>query len=247
MDTAKKNIEKWSLERFKNSIDDFPEGEIEPGEGPDFIVRGTDRTIGIELTDLYRKSSAGRTSEQAIESMRKLLVSCAQKIYEAKNLPPVIASFYLHNEIQIKKSEINNFSRELAHLVAENCPDPNSRCEIPDGWDDMRKLPNGLTLVSINRLDVLTKSQFRAPSATWVATLEQRDIEAAIVSKDLKYKSYKTKCDEVWLIISADTESMATWFELDVKILNKTYSSEFDRVFLVQQFRKKSFEIQLSK
>lgn len=245
MTAPKKELERWRLDRFKTFISDFPAGEVEPTEEPDFLVRGPDRVVGLELTDLHRETTPGQIPEQASAAMRERVVRRAKEIYASRQLPPVIASFLLDCRIHIRKSDVENFANEFADLVAESIPEPNSTKKVPDGWDDMQVLPSILHSLSVHRLDAITKTFFSSPGATWVASLRREDVERALARKEGKYRAYRTKCDEVWLVINADTESMATWFEFDLEVLDDLFTTRFDRVFLVQHFGGRAHELSL--
>ncbi|WP_129516506.1 hypothetical protein [Burkholderia stabilis] len=243
MTASKKDVETWRLQRFKSFIANFPEGEVEPTEEPDFLIRGHGRIVGIELTDLHRQTPLGQIPEQASEAMRKRVVARAQEIYKNRQLQPVMASFFLDDRIHIRKSEVEALAEEFAELIAANCPAPNSSIEVQQGWEDRRALPSILHSVSIHRLDVVTKPFFSSPGATWVAAITREDVKRALSSKEPKYRSYRTKCDEAWLVINTDIESITTYFEFDHEVLGGPFCTQFDRVFLVQHFAGKAYEL----
>lgn len=246
MTDPKKEMERWRLERFKNLIRDFPSGDIQPTEEPDFLVHAADRIVGVELTDLHRGTPPGQIPEQASEAMRKRVIARAQELYTAQKQPPVIVSFFLDDRVHIKKQEVEGFATELASIVGKNLPAPNSTVEVPTDWDDARELPSILHSLSIHRRDVLTDTFFNAPGATWLPTLNREDIERALASKDPKYDNYRAKCNEAWLVINADIETMATWFEFDPGVLSSSFKTRFDRVFLVEHFGGRAHELAIT-
>lgn len=237
MSDPKKKLESHRLERFKAFLGDgFPDGEVESTEEPDFLVRATDHVVGIELTDLYRPTPEGQIPDQASESMRKRVVDRALAIYDSRSLPPVLASFFLNDRIHIEKREVEEIAIQLADLVAANIPEVGVKCQIPTSWDDLRDLPPVLHEVSVHRFASVTQTFFSNPGATCVPQLTREDLQRALKSKVEKYPAYRTKCDEVWLVINADMETMATWFEVEPEILNESFDAPFDRVYLVQHF-----------
>ena len=245
MPVSKKYLERCRLERFKSFITDFPSGTVESTEEPDFLVRSEQRVVGIELTDLHHDVLPGQVPQQASEAMRHRVVERAQQIYSSGGHPPVRASFYLDDRVHIKKPEVENLAKSLAQLVIGNIPSPNSSSEVPSDWDDNREIPSVLYKLSVHRLDVVTKTSFIAPGATWVGTISRNDIERALASKDPKHAAYRAKCDEAWLVINSDIESMSTWFDLDMDTLNAPFATNFDRLFLVQHFGGKAHELQV--
>ncbi len=237
MSDPKKKLESHRLERFKTFLGDkFPDGEVEPTEEPDFLVRGTDRIVGIELTDLYRPTPVGQIPDQASESMRKRVIDRARAIYVSRSLPPVLASFFLNDRIHIEKREVERIATQLVDLVAQSIPAIGAKCQIPTGWDDLRELPSVVHEVSVHRIASVTETFFSNPGSTWVPQLTREDVQRTLTSKDGKCPAYLTKCDEVWLLINADMETMATWFQIEPEVLDETFETPFDRVYLVQHF-----------
>ena len=247
MATSKKDIERWRLDRLKSFISDFPDGRLEPTEEPDFLIHCPTKVIGIELTDLHHETQPGQVPQQASEAMRNRIIARAKEIYESRQQPPVIATFFLDDRVHIKKSEAEPLATELANLVSLNVPVPNSSIEIPTSWDDFRPLPQILHSLSIRRLDVVTKTFFSNPGATWVGTLSKADVERSLLSKEPKLASYRAKCDEAWLVINSDIESMATWFEFEPALLEEHFSTSFDRIYVVQHFRGVAHELRIHK
>lgn len=245
MTATKKEIELWRLKRFESFIPDFPIGEVEATEEPDFLVRGDSRVVGIELTDLHRATNPGQMPRQATEAMRKRVITRAQEIYTALNHPPVIATFFLDDRVHIQKTEVEPLAAKLANLVASNLPASNSTAEVPKDWDDFQERPQIMHSLSVHRLDAVTRTFFSSPGATWVAPLTREDIERALSSKDPKHPVYRAKCDEAWLVINVDIESMATWFEFDLSLLREPFTTSFERVFLVQHFGGKAHELSI--
>ena len=243
MAASKKDIEVWRLERFKRFIADFPDGRLEPTEEPDFLVHCESRVIGIELTDLHRVTRPGQVPQQASEAMRNRVAARANELYDARNQPPAQVTLFLNDRVHIKKAEVEHFAAELVDLVSDNIPAANSSVQVPADWQDFRKLPSILHKVAIRRLDAVTKTFFSAPGATWVASLSREDIVRALKRKEPKLTAYRTCCDEAWLVINADIESMATWFDFDSAPLLESFATAFDRVFVVQHFGGKAHEL----
>lgn len=247
MAASKKDIELWRLERFKSFIADLPDGRLEPTEEPDFLVHCEHRVIGIELTELHRGTRPGQVPQQASEAMRNRVVARAKELYDARNQPPVLVSFFLDDRVHIKKSEVEQLATALADLVSGNIPEVNSSAEVPANWQDYRKLPSILHKVLVRRLDVVTKTFFGAPGATWVSSLSREEIMRAVASKEPKLSAYRTRCDEAWLVINADMESMATWFDFDSAPLQERFATAFDRVFVVRHFGGKAIELGIAR
>lgn len=245
MPPSKKDVEFWRLEQFRRFCPDVPEGEVVPSEGPDFLIHGI-RTIGIELTDLHRATPPGSVPQQASAAMRNRVIATAAEIYKSQNLPPVLATFFLDDREHVQKAEVYALAASYADLVAQNVPHVGSGTEVPSHWDDFRELPKGVHKARIRRLEGLTSTTFSNPGATWVATLSREDINRALQDKEKKLAAYKSRCDEVWLVINCDTESMSTWFEVAPELHDEIFDSDFDRLYLVQHFRRAAHRLRTS-
>lgn len=243
MKASKKDTELFRLERFKCFTTDFPIGRIETTEVPDFLVFGESRVIGIELTDLYRQTSGAEAEQQVSEAMRTRVLARAQQIYVARHHPAVQATLFLDDRTRIKKSEVEQLATDIANLVATHIPAANSSAQIRPDWRATWRLPKPVIELYIYRRDSVKKTFFSAVKTTWVTTLRSADIERVLMQKAPKYPDYRKRCDEAWLVINADMESMATWFEFDSTLLTEPFVTNFDRVFLMRHFEGKAYEL----
>jgi hypothetical protein len=62
-----KAAERRTAERFLASLDPGRVWEVESAERPDFIVRFGNESVGLEVSNLYRKPAAG-TPRQTLEN-----------------------------------------------------------------------------------------------------------------------------------------------------------------------------------
>jgi hypothetical protein len=243
----KKDIEVHYLERLRAAMPDFPEGQIEPTEEPDFLIHGATSTIGIELTELHRDGPVGVKPQQALEAMRHRVVARAQELYVAKGLPPVKVSVFMRDSHDIKKEHVQTLAEALCQLVERNLPAPNSSKKEEYDWVNRSHFPEPILEVSVHRLDVITKTFFSVPGATWVSTLSNTDIQRALAPKEPKYPTYRLKCDQAWLVINADIGPMSTWFEFDASVPLLPLRTQFERVFVLRHFGSRLLELQVSR
>ena len=243
----KKEIETHYLDRLREAMPDFPAGKVEATEEPDFLVHGEGRIIGIELTELHRETPSGAKPQQALEAMRHRVVAKAQELYVAANLPPLKASIFMNDGYNIKKEQVLPLAAHIKKLIENHMPDKNSSRKIEYDWKKPNSFPDPLNKISVHRLDVITKTFFSAPGATWVATLSDADIQRAAEPKEKKYSTYRRKCDEAWLVIDADIGSMSTWFEFDSSALSRPLRTQFRRVFILRHFGSRLFEVPVAR
>ncbi len=239
----KKKIENHYLDRLRAAMPDFPIGRIESTEEPDFLVHGEKSIIGLELTELHKETPNGLKPQQALEAMRCRVVAKAQELYVASNLPPVYVQIFMNDGYDIKKEQVMPLAETIHKLVASHLPENNSSQKIEYDWRNPGSFPHSLIEISVCRLDLITKTFFGAPRATWVPTLADVDIERVLKLKEKKYSTYRIKCDEAWLVINVDIVSMSTWFEFESSALSKPIRTQFDRVFIFRHFVSQLFEL----
>src|SRR5437870_4858859 len=121
---SRKERERFYLELFRSLFPLFPEGPIEDGESPDFVIQGPDGKIGIELTRVYKYTPPNRRPLQAQESERRALVKEACRIYEEMGLDPVQVHVLFAGETNFTRKNRKNYAQAIANLVARNLPQP---------------------------------------------------------------------------------------------------------------------------
>jgi hypothetical protein len=243
---TKKEIESEYLDRFRLAFPNFPEGRIESTEEPDFLVHRTDTTLGIEITELHRESPPGVRPQQASEAMRHRVVLRAQQLYELRGLPAVHVSVHMNTNFEIAKAEVEPLALAICDLVARNLPEVGRSSREEFDWINREYFPEELAEISVHQLAGIARTFFSCPDVTWVPTLKAADIARALAGKESKYEAYRRRCQEVWLLIISDSDSMSTWFEHDSDQLSEPIKSRFDRIFLFKQFSKRITELKVS-
>lgn len=242
MSTSKKEIERWQLEKFSSLMPSIPLDDVAPSEEPDFLVRINNKVLGIELTELHRKSAPGAIPQQATEAMKRRVVERAQEIYAAKSLPPIRCAVLMNGQ-HISKAEIEPLANAIVEIATRNMPDRNSSAREEYMWTNRDYFPERIHSVHVHRHDVVPYNHFLCPGAAWVGRLTSDDISRAIAPKERKYEKYRESCDDVWLVINTDFEKMSTWFEFDPASVGVPFHSRFQRIFLVRHFAHELHEL----
>ena len=86
--TLQKARERAYLQRFRENLADFPEGEVVPSEHPDFLIKAQPRWIGIELTEYVQESDEDLGSPMRAQERTedKVLLTASQQ-HQSKGLP----------------------------------------------------------------------------------------------------------------------------------------------------------------
>ena len=239
----KKRIERWVLEHLRRLLSSFPEGDVIAGEEPDFIVvLDSGKRLGIEITELHREVPPGENPPQAQEALKRRTVERAMEIYDSAGNPFVHASIHFAN-VELSRADVPVFAQRIADLVGSLVPPlGEARTAEPD-YENESKFPEELHHVSVYNLPNAKRSFFSSPGSTWVATLQDGDVKRTLSSKNGKYKRYRSKADEVWLVISCNGGFMSTWFDGTEAFQGREFETDFDRVFILSHFANKVVEL----
>src|SRR5690606_8210529 len=115
---TKKEIEAWQFERFRCQIPDFPVGELILGEEPDFVIRTSTRTIGVELTELYRPREEGQPPLQDAEQLRRRVCARAQCEVEKSGRPPLLVFVSFNATQRLAARRVPHLAEELTNIVS---------------------------------------------------------------------------------------------------------------------------------
>ena len=246
MPLRKKDIERHYFDRFRALFQPFPEGLIKPTEEPDFLVVGSARSIGVELTELHRTAQPDRAPLQATEAMRNRVAARAQELYLQNVLPPIRCTIFMQ-DTHIEKSQVEQLASAVVDIALRNLPPPNSSVTESYNWVNREYFPEAINSISVHRLDAVKQNHFNCPATTWVPKLSHLDIERTLAAKEPKYSAYRRCCDEAWLLINSDIGSMSTWFDFQSDAIARPFATSFDRVFIMRHFGQALHELTLSK
>ena len=220
----------------------FPPGKLIDSESPDFLVATSEGVIGIEVTKIHH---ANEPRQQ--ESECRSLVDAACRLYVNESTIPLEVKFHFGSSTQFNKRNREKFARILANLVITNIPRPDSRISLDNNWENPGFFPYKIAGLSIIRLSALPKNFWSVPSAGFFQEDFAPKIEAIIATKEHAIRTYETDCIEAWLLIAAEGNSASTFFDPSKKTLQHSYRSSFDRIFLIEAFRRKVWELNVSR
>ena len=234
--------ERRFVELFKSAYADFPVGEIladEKQERPDVIVVTPQGKIGIEITSLHDNKLKRKESEC------EKAVSEARRIYEKQSLPKLHVSVHIGGENSFNRVNRSKFANAIAGLVVENVPLPGKYVAVENDFNDPARFPYEINSISIYQYSWPDKNLWTAPSAGFYREHFVEELQRVISEKDLKLSGYMPDCKEQWLLVVAENSSPSTFFGPSEITANHTYSSAFDKVFVLELFKVKLFELNL--
>lgn len=237
-----KDRERLYVDLFKESYPKFPEGEIiadENQEKPDAIVLTSNGNIGIEITAIVDKKQ--KRSESECE--KAVLDAC--RIYEKQQLPNLHVSVHIGCENNFNKKNRSRFAKAIAKQVSDNIPQPKAFVDLENKWDDSESFPYEINNILIFNLPALERNHWNVPSGGFCREDFETELQGILDEKESKISGY-TPCKEHWLLVVAENMSASTFFEASEKTIKHLYKSSFHKVFLLEAFKAKVFQLNLA-
>jgi hypothetical protein len=197
--SVNKEFELFYLEKFKENLQNFPQGDICTDECPDFLVKNPNGIIGIELTHFYRQMPVGHLPLQQRESVRRKIINEAKSIYDESGFAPVHVHVHFGFNFCCRASEIKPVAERLAQLVG--CSTQAHVQTAVLRRDEIQLL--GIDLLHIEK-HIKPKSYWSAPQASFVPNLQPDQLQGILDAKSRRCQNYRTKCDQAWLVIAMD-------------------------------------------
>jgi len=227
---AQKLRERRAFDALRALDATLPDGERGiDGEEPDFVLRGDNGTIGIEVTEYFTPVLPGaRWTLKEREKVTSRIASRATCRCVALGLSNVIASIEFDNTTELLKDEIELIAHAVAELVRPATLDrlPTLRVRNP------RVLPPGVIDLWAHH-----RPHMEPPfvGTAWGGQVEKVDEGALlklIAAKERKLSIYRRRCDAVWLLIIVDPFHASSMGYVPPEY--RLAGSEFDRVIALQ-------------
>jgi hypothetical protein len=230
-----KQIERQYLHSFRCLCSDFPNGNIQDNETPDFlIVTEAQQKIGIELTEMFKVDGETKLVQQSIEATKERITVAAKKIYsECLNSPPAHVALFFCLQVPLKAKRCWEIARCVAQFVHDKMPPEGESVQLKCSIGGPGGKPIAVDLISINRVHPVNHNKWSWPEAGAVETNAVPLFEKAIRKKATKLDECLQKCDECWLLIVAPSFKSSGMIHPDGDSLSHTYASPFSRTYFL--------------
>lgn len=185
----------------------------------------------------------GSSPQQAQESLRFRIAETAQCLYENGGHPNLYASIHFNPQYVLKKSEVQRLSKLIADVLVKNVPSIGQSYGEEYDWINRDYFPEEIMSISAYNFPSARQSRFYSPSAAFVPTIEEKDIRRVLLHKANKLARYRKRCNEVWLLINCVVGQLSSFFKHEEAVLQLSYQSHFDRVFLCRHMEHKIHEL----
>jgi hypothetical protein len=240
-DEERKRIEAWFLSAARDAGVPILAGEVargEEGKEPDFIIRGSTGSLGIELSEIMRPAT-GNSDFMPVEeaSFHKRVTRMGQQEYSrALGVEPVHVAIYF-TKARDKKGDARKMAHALAEFVRTNacCANPGTifrEEETPEGFGYIR-ITRGTTAWWSGEAGAYTVADIRAQ-------LAQR-----ITAKDKLLQKYRANLPRmpIWLLLYSEV-AVARGMSIPHGMEKWKFPFGFERVFWFTALEGQLVEIQ---
>ncbi len=190
---TKKDLERYHLELFRETRSDFPSGQIEDSEEPDFVVKNGSTAIGIELTELYREAPESGRPMQAWENLSERVVDEACSIHNLKGGPVLTVRVEFDLASKFGKVRQSQVAWKLAELVFANPPGIGNEVKLENHYDDLDAFPEELTRIRIQRSPSRSRPLWSAPRTAFIPRLNVELVQERIDEKNRRTEVYRNR------------------------------------------------------
>ncbi|HDR50217.1 MAG TPA: hypothetical protein ENN90_01155 [Mariniphaga anaerophila] len=245
MQSAKKQLEILLMQYFRESYPDFPKGKVVPWESPDFIVKLKSRNkLGIELTRLNPANAREPDeAELRIIQSREQIINSARSLFEETSPLRLFVKFLFsennpvapERELPVAAQAANAIRQVTAHKP------PTSFFRESIGTEG---LPAGIETILIVHHPEMQNGLWERSNNLGVSENVVADIRESIYKKEEKLRLYqKQRLNYYWLLITTDRLRGVKNYNLPYKIMNHSFESRFQHVFLFDLIKSDVFQL----
>jgi hypothetical protein len=238
--THKKEREQFFVEQLRCLVTGFPNGLLIPSipveEPPDFRVDLGTGILGIEVTEFPDQSRKAMESEW--ESVLREAESLA-----ATRVPPLDVAVHFNATARVNKANRREIAEALVSAVSSRLPAPSEQLRVVNTWRG--PLPESVHSIHVYRSERGTDHLWSVLDGGMGKTECSSEIQSAVSRKERRLSQCLEKCDRCWLLIVASGSEPSSFFEPDACTRAMVYVSGFERVFFLNSFSKRHFELLL--
>lgn len=202
---------------------------------PDFLIRSSGCTIGLELTELFRTEIQNGQPEHVRAFEQSKVIAEAREKYIVAGGVPLHVSIHFTNE-KFTKQNRTSIAEWVANLILNNQPNPDSSFHWT--WHDAEygTYPDGINSVSAYCLIDGCQHFWQGPTAGFVNAGFEQVLVQAVKDKENKIESYLQNCKECWLMLIADWTQGASFFEWTSEAISWVPANRFSKIYFFDRF-----------
>jgi len=219
---ASKQAEQQALDDLKQLYAEFPDGDIQPHEEPDFLVG--DR-VGIEVTEYFRPEEVNDTSPQEQEALQHRVAEAAANLWRVGAYPTAVVNVIFRRRSQLRKRTVQEVAEELVSVAAQSATMGRqvSSDQLPSDVESLTVYP-------------YKQVAWLVSGALFPPVVDETELRRIIAKKESKLSQYRRAAAEIWLLIVISGGRRSSLSELQESFT--TFDTAFDRVLVVFERRK---------
>lgn len=241
----KKQLETLLMQYFRESYTDFPKGLLKPSESPDFILTFKNRNrIGIEMTRLNPGNATPPGTNEIRKNVQKeTLIYRAKEVFEQSSSMKLFVKFLFSDNHEIAPEREMILAIQLTNIIRQAIQSKNENSFFQLSLTG-NELPDEISDILIIHHPSLDTSVWERSNNLGVSNDVVADIRISIRKKDEKLRLYqKQRLNYYWLLIFTDRLRGVRNFNLAEKIVNHTFTSRFQHVFLFDLLKSDIYEL----
>lgn len=215
------------LEAFAEAFAEFPQGEAEDCDAPDFIIVAGDTTLGIDIVTLY---------DDPLAEFRNMVVSEAKLLFDDDIDLPL--------QVRLAGGKTPPSLSDTLQRAATQSLLRQVRANVPLNAGETRHLPYnrfvGTGLFQVTDALSVTRLPKDAPASWAFEGQGAIEVDATAIQRAIDTKGStagsRPRCDALWLLISAGHPHIATSFRPDVEAAQRAFSAGHNRLFFFDGF-----------
>lgn len=222
------------LEAFAEAFTEFPQGEAEDCDAPDYIIIAGETTLGIDVVTLH---------DNPLADFRNTIVSEAKLLFDDDIDLPL--------QVRLAGGKTPPNLSDVTQRAATQSLLRQVRANVPLNAGETRHIPYsrfvGTGLFQVTDALSVTRLPKDAP-ASWAfegqgeVEVDTQSIQRAIDTKQDTAAS-RPRCDALWLLIGAGHPHIATTYTVD-EAAQQRFSAGHDRLFFFDGFTQAVTELQ---
>lgn len=203
------------------------------GEKPDILMQAAERIIGIEITDYWRgrTQKKGGSAMHRSEAAQKNLAKMAHQVYKSNHSEPIFVTLQFNPHEALAKTKLGKLASTLADIVGQYIPQELYAKKKLDYSDlEGTGLEPFVFSINVQRMRDDSGDGWGVVSAGFLSTTTE-ELQGIINEKNPKVQGYMTRCDEVSLLIVAEScLDLSGHISLSQDVLSHKYTTGFKRV-----------------
>lgn len=161
----------------------------------------------------------------------------------ASSLPALDVAVNFRPGSRVDKKNRKRIAVGLVDAVSNHVPAPSKQVQILNTW--RRPLPECVAFIHLHRSERLSGHVWSALDGKMSKAACHAEIQGRMPAKERKLGKCLQGCSRCWLVVVATRTESSSFFEPDDRTTVTAYHSGYDRVFFLDAFSNRYFELVL--